>query len=150
MNRLLGFVYAAFAIALLLYASGCGPTLMAQSAPPPGRIASLGEDDGKYELDLSSGVAIAISCTDQRGPCKDVVIATEDESIAEVKGAAFGVLEKDAYTGATAGSAGVVIVGKKPGTTKVKIKTSDGSRTIKVTVLAPPATGSHSTAVARP
>ncbi len=133
---------------VVLLAAGCGPTFTAQSAPPPGRIAALDENGGHYDLDISSGVAIAISCYDN-GPCKQVVISTEDESIAAVKGAAFGAIERQPYVYGTATPAGVVIIGKAPGRTKVKIKTSEGSKTIHVTVLPQPAQGSHSTAVAR-
>ena len=41
MNRLLGFMWAVIAIALLFWASGCGPSLYSKSAPPPGRTAAL-------------------------------------------------------------------------------------------------------------
>jgi hypothetical protein len=147
-------MYVVVAIAAIFWMSGCGPTLTAQSSPPPGRIAALDSNDDKYDLDISSGVAIAISCYDD-GPCKNVVVSTEDESIAAVKGAAFGAIDKSqqpyphnaVYSGTYAHS-GVVIIGKKPGNTKVKIKTSDGSRTINVTVVAPPASGTASTIAA--
>ena len=148
MNRLLGFTYAVIAIALLFWASACGPSLYSQSAPPPGRTAALDENDGHYDLDISQGVAIAISCVHD-GPCKDVVISTEDEKIADVKGASLSTLERSAYTPHTSTPSGVVIVGKSPGKTKVRVKTSDGSKTINVTVLPPPAAGGHAT-VARP
>ena len=133
---------------LLLALVGCGPTLSAQSAPPPGRIASFDSNDDHYDLDLSQGVAIAISCYHD-GPCKNVVVSTEDESIVDVKGAAFGALEQIPYTYASITPAGIVLVGKAPGKTKVKVKTKDGSKTIHVTVLAPPVHGKHATAVAR-
>ena len=134
--------------ALVLALVGCGPTLAVHSSPPPGRIASFAANDDHYDVDLSQGVAIAITCHDG-GPCKNVVVSTTDASIVDVKGAAFGALERDPYRGAFT-PAGVVLVGKSPGRAKVKVKTSDGSKTIHVTVLAPPASGAHSTAVARP
>ena len=133
-------------LALLLPALvGCGPTLAAQSSPPPGRIASFEPNDDHYDLDLSQGVAIAISCYDD-GPCKNVVVSTDDEAIVDVKGAAFGALEQNPYTYQTLTPAGVVLVGKHPGKTKVKVKTKDGSKTIHVTVIAPPRHGHRATA----
>lgn len=148
MNRLLGCVYAAVAVALLFWASGCGPWLSSQSEAPPGRTAALDENDGHYDLAISQGVAIAVGC-EHDGPCKDVVISTEDETIADVKAGSFSSREKQAYTLHTASPAGVVIIGKQAGKTRVKVKTAKGSKTIHVTVLAPPAIGQPAT-VARP
>ncbi|MBA3501707.1 MAG: hypothetical protein M4D80_07135 [Myxococcota bacterium] len=143
MNRLLGFMWAVIAIALLFWASGCGPLLYSQSAPPPGRTAALDENDGHYDLDISQGVAIAIAC-EHDGPCKDVVVTTENEAIADVKGASFSKLEKSAYTMYASTPAGIVIVGKSPGKTRVKVKTNDGTKTVNVHVLAPPLAGEPS------
>ena len=119
---------------------GCGPYLYARTAPPPGRTAAFDEDDGKYYLSVSQGVAIAINCVDG-GPCKNVVVSTENESIADVKGAASGSMEYAPYSSVGAVPSTVVIIGKNPGKTIVKVKTSDGSKTIIVTVVPPPATG---------
>lgn len=130
------------AILLLALFAACGPSLYAQTAPPPGRTASLDENDGHYDLNLSQGVAIAISCIHD-GPCKDVVVSTENEAIADVKGAAFGALEHATYGPQTYTSSGIVVIGKNPGKTKVRVKTAKGSKTINVTVLAPPAAGEH-------
>ena len=117
------------AVLLASLLAACGPTLTAQSSAPPGRMASFDDNDGHYDLDISQGVAIAISCY-YEGPCKDVVVATDDESIADVKGASLE------------GTSSLVIVGKAPGVTRVKVKTSKGDKTIHVKVLAPPAAGS--------
>lgn len=144
MKRVLGFIYAACAIGLVLWASGCGPSLYAQSAPPPGRTAYLEENDDHYDLELSQGVAIAVSCVHD-GPCKDVVVSTADAAIADVKGAAFGTLERNPYTLVAAAPAGIVIIGKQPGKTKVQVKTAKGQRTIHVHVLPPPAVGEPAT-----
>jgi hypothetical protein len=145
MNRLISFIYAVCAIALLVWASGCGPILSAQSLPPPGRIAAFQENDGHYDLELSQGVAIAISCYND-GACQDVVVATGDENIADVAGASIGAnaLAAGIVDGGrsmrypTATTSGFVIVGKNPGKTKVKVKTSKGGKTINVNVVAPP------------
>jgi hypothetical protein len=135
---------------LLVVLAACGPNFTAQSAPPPGRMARLDEVKSHYELDISAGVAIAISCYDS-GPCKNVVVSTEDASIADVKGAAFGQLQKNEWNrNATWTDAGIVIIGKAPGKTKVKVKTKDGDKTFIVNVVAPPLVGAPNTAVARP
>ena len=127
--------------------AACGPTLSAHSGPPPGRIAAFSANDDHYDLDLSQGVAISIRC-EHDGPCKDVVVSTSDESIVGVKGATFGAIDLP-YAYGTVTPAGVVLVGRAPGKAKVKVKTAKGSKTIRVTVVPPPALGEHAT-VARP
>lgn len=135
-------------ILILVALAACGPTLYSRSAPPPGRTAALDENDGRYDLAISQGVAIAIGCQ-HHGPCKGVVISTEDETIADVKGGSFSSRDEQTYTLHTMTPAGVVIIGKQPGKTRVKVKTAKGSKTIHVTVLPPPAIGQPAT-VARP
>lgn len=132
-------------LALLLAA--CGPTLSARSGPPPGRIAAFSANDDHYDLDLSQGVAISIGC-EHHGPCKDVVVSTSDEAIVGVKGATFGAIDQP-YGYGTVTPAGVVLVGRTPGKAKVVVKTADGNKTIRVTVVPAPALGEHAT-VARP
>ena len=129
----------------VLGASGCGPFLSAQSLPPPGRTAAFDADDD--HLTLSQGVAIVLSCY-HGGPCRDVVVSTADASIADVKSASIGAnaLAAGAAGAAeprysTATTAGFVVVGKHPGTTKVKVKTSKGTKTIRVDVVPPPSVG---------
>ena len=137
MNRLLACMWTVIAVALLFWASGCGPVLSSQSVPPPGRIASFDSNDGHYDLDITQGVAIAISC-DHDGPCKDVVVMTADASIADVRGASVTSTERDPHMLRMLTPASIVIVGKAPGKTRVKVKTKKGSKTIHVHVLAPP------------
>ena len=135
---------------LAALAAACGPTLTARSSPPPGRIASFAANEGHYDLELSQGVAIVIGC-EHGGPCKNVRVSSTDATIVDVRGATFGALEQAplGYVPATT-PAGVVLVGKAPGHAKVKVKTSDGSKTIHVTVVEPPVLGSPASAVARP
>ena len=88
------------AAALLLaaaLAAGCNPTLSAQSLAPPGRAARLDTIDGfwgikGYRLELSKGVAIAVTCN-HGGPCGKLRVSSDDPSIAEVHDASFGVLQ---------------------------------------------------------
>jgi len=152
-NRLISFAWAILVIAFLIWASGCGPVLNAQSLPPPGRTAAFESNDGHYDLAISQGVAIAISCYHD-GACKNVVVSTDDAHTADVKGASVGVqalaaatnlVDRNAIRYSTASTAGFVIIGKNPGTTKVKVKTSNGNKTINVKVIAPPVAGAPAT-----
>src|SRR6185295_3740641 len=83
---------AAFALA------ACNPNLNAQSPAPPGRTARLDEVHGfwgtikSYRLELTRGVAIAITCT-SAGPCEHMKAVSDDPAIAEVRAASLGVLE---------------------------------------------------------
>lgn len=124
-------------------AAGCNPLLSAQSAAPPGRVAQLDEVTGfwgtvkSYRLELSQGVAVAVACH-HGGPCDRVVATSDDPAITEIHRAALGTLERSGFASQTASSA-VVLVGKAPGTTDVRIRTTSGTRTIRVTVVPPPA-----------
>ena len=128
--------------------AGCNPTLSAESLAPPGRAARLDEVTGffgnikSYRLELSKGVAIAVTCT-HGGPCGKLRATSDDPGIADVHDASFGVLRPNGgshlYPTNQATATAFVVVGKAPGTTKIRIKTDDGSRTIAVTILAPPA-----------
>lgn len=140
MNRL------ALALALAL-AAGCNPTLSAQSLAPPGRAARLDAVDGfwgikSYRLELSRGIAIAVTCN-HGGPCQKLHVTSDDTNIAEVHDASFGVLQPNggpAYAPqGQATATAFVVVGKSPGTTKLHVRTDDGGRTIAVTIAAPPA-----------
>jgi len=129
-------------------AAACNPTLSAESLAPPGRAARLDEVTGffgqikSYKLELSKGVAIAVTCT-QGGPCGKLRATSDDTAIAEVHDASFGVLRPSGgsphYPTNQATAAAFVVVGKSPGTTKIRIKTDDGGRTIAVTIVPPPA-----------
>lgn len=148
MNRI------AFCLALVL-AAGCNPTLSAQSLAPPGRAARLDAVSGfwgikSYKLELSRGIAIAVTCT-HGGPCAKLQVTSDDPAIAEVRDASFGVLQPSSgpryAPDNQATAAAFVVVGKAPGTTKLHVKTSDGGRTIAVTVAPPPARTAEATAV---
>lgn len=132
---------AAAATACLALAAGCNPILVAQSAAPPGRSARLDEVSGfwgikSYRMELSQGVALALTCY-QGGPCEQLSVVSENPGIAEVRRASLGTLERSGlYNRAPA--AAVVVVGKAPGTTRIKVRSKDGQRDIVVTVVPPP------------
>jgi hypothetical protein len=136
------------ALILIALAAGCNPTLSAQSMAPPGRAARLDAIDSfwgikGYRLALSKGVAIAVTCN-HGGPCGKLRVSSDDPSIAEVHDASLGVLQPS-HGGVYAPdnhatAAAFVVVGKAPGTTKVRVRTNDGGRTIDVTIVPPPAT----------
>ena len=139
MNRLALSLAAAAACAAL--AAGCNPVLVAQSAAPPGRSARLDEVRGfwglkSYRMELSQGVALALTCY-QGGPCEKLSVVSDNPAIAEVRRASLGTLERSGiYNQAPA--AALVVVGKAPGTTRVRVRSKDGHRDIVITVVAPP------------
>ncbi|MBA3458430.1 MAG: hypothetical protein H0T46_00595 [Deltaproteobacteria bacterium] len=134
------------ALIVLALAAGCNPTLSAQSLAPPGRAARLDTIDSfwgikGYRLALSKGVAIAVTCS-HGGPCAKLRVTSDDPAIAEVHDASLGVLQPS-HGGVyapdnQATAAAFVVVGKAPGTTKVRVRTDDGGRTIDVTIVPPP------------
>jgi hypothetical protein len=132
---------AALAIAAL---AGCHPTLYAESPAPPGRAARLDAVSGfwgvtGYRLELSQGVAFAVSCT-YGGPCEHLVATSDDRTIAEVRAASFATLRQAGFASAQLPVAAVVIVGKAPGATTIRLRSTSGDREVRVTVVPPPAT----------
>ncbi|MEO8702307.1 MAG: hypothetical protein ABI867_19840 [Kofleriaceae bacterium] len=148
MRHLIGVIYflCATAMVLLLASNtGCAPSLSAQSPAPPGRSARLDEVKGfwgvkSYRLELSTGVALAVTCY-SGGPCEKLIVTSDDPKVAEVRPASLGTLEKSGFAGNQQSAAGVVVVGKTAGTTKLHVKSKAGSREIAVTIVpAPPPT----------
>jgi hypothetical protein len=122
--------------------AGCDPLLSAQTPAPPGRTARLDPVTGfwgvvkSYRLDVSHGVALAVTCT-SGGPCEKLVATSENPAVAEVRPASLSLLQPaTSWNQQTA--AAFVVVGKTPGTTRIQLHTKDGSRTIAVTVDAAP------------
>lgn len=136
------------ALALL---GACAPVLMSESPAPPGRSARLDAVDGfwsikSYRLELSQGVAIAVSCY-RGGPCEKLAVTSDNPAVAEVKPASLGVLVPNgsALAGNRSTTAAFVVVGKQPGQTRVHVRSKDGGRELAVTVVPPPAQGSAAT-----
>ena len=136
---------------LALVLAGCNPYLTQQSVAPPGRAARLDEVRGfwglkHYRLELSEGVALALTC-DQAGPCEKTRVLSDDSAIAEVRPASLSKLEQVGFT-INAPSSAFVVVGKAPGTTKLHLTAKEGKREIVVTVVAPPPPANQQTVAA--
>lgn len=133
-----------YALLFVLALAACNPYIYQQSAAPPGRSARLDRVDGfwglkRYRLELSKGVAIALTCQ-QGGTCEKVHVLSENPAIAEVRPASLSALESVGYAGPQQPSSAFVVLGRAPGTTKLHVTTAQrGKRDIDVTVVAPPA-----------
>lgn len=126
----------------LAAAAGCLPTLRAESTAPPGRIARLDAETGfwgiqHYRVELSQGVALAVSC-EQLGPCEHLTASSDNPAIAEVRPAALTALRPAGWANQQPAAA-VVIIGKAPGNTAIRVDSKDGGRQIRVTIVRPPA-----------
>jgi DNA-binding NtrC family response regulator len=122
--------------------TGCLPSLVAESSPPPGRAARLDVDTGfwgwkHYRLELSHGVAVAIGC-EHGGPCAGLVATSDNPAVAEVRAASLTALRPAGFEGNRQPAATLVIVGKAPGSTTIRVRTKDGGRDLPVTVVAAP------------
>lgn len=144
-NQGRSFVGAAYLVvafaAIALFCSACGPTLIAQSTPPAGRVARLDPVNGfwglkSYRLELSSGVALALAC--YRGaPCEHLDV-TSDSANVEVRKASIGQLERNAFTGNAQPTSGFVVIGKTPGPANLIVRGSGKTRKVAITVVPPP------------
>jgi hypothetical protein len=143
------FAAAAALAASAALVAGCNPILTSQSVAPPGRAARLDEVRGfwgiqRYRMELTQGVALAVTCT-WGGPCERLEVTSDDPAIAEVRRASLGTLERAGFANRATSSA-MVVVGKSPGTTTVRVRAKEGHREIAVTVVAPPAASPAKTA----
>jgi len=120
---------------LLLLLAACDPRLYAASIPPPGTIGRLDSEDRFAEL--TQGAAIAFHC-DDAGPCRRARATSDNPEIAAVLPAALARLERDVTRDSMTPAATFVIVAKQPGTTRIRVTSSDGDTSLRVTVLPPP------------
>jgi hypothetical protein len=130
-------------VALITLAlASCGPWLDQHSVGPPGRSARLDSDVGfwgvrSYTIELSKGVAVALTC--YRGePCTQLRVSSDDPAIAEVRYGSLNALSSNSSFGSPASS--IVVIGKAPGSTVVRIRSEQGDRDVPVRVI--PAPGS--------
>jgi hypothetical protein len=141
------------AIAALTAITACHPMLAAESPAPPGRAARLDAVNGfwgvtGYRLKLSQGVALAVSCT-YGGPCEQLVATSDDPAIALVRAASLATLRPVGFAANQQPAAAVVIVGKAPGATTIRLRSKDGDRDVRVTVVPPPSSPAATATVAR-
>lgn len=146
---------APLALALL---AGCPPALTAQSTAPPSRAARLDAITGfwgieNYRLELSKGVAIAISCSNGK-PCEKMRATSDDPNVVEVREASISELEQQGNAFAARvyerqTMSALVAIGKTPGKTTIRVRSDDGGRDIYVTVIAPPMPAAQSTTTAK-
>jgi hypothetical protein len=125
----------------LVAGSGCLPSLIAESPPPPGRTARLDVDTGfwginHYRLELSQGVAVAIRC-EYGGPCAQLAASSDNPAVAEVRPATLSALRPAGIENRQP-TAALVVVGKAPGLTTIRVRSKDGGRDVPVTVVAAP------------
>lgn len=144
MKHLLGVSSCVVTLVIALAGTGCAPSLTAQSAAPPGRTARLDEVNGtwsvqSYRLELSSGIAIALTCY-AFSPCEKLVATSDDPKVAEVRAGSLGALERPSQS-----SAGMVIIGKAAGTTTVHVRSKAGTREIAVTIVPAPEASAQAT-----
>lgn len=119
---------------LALGVAGCEPTLSALTTPPPGREAEL--DTESDAVRISEGVALAIECRGQSGPCTALSLESDDPAVADAR-----VVFRDelAYSSSGPRSAtAFVVVGRRPGETRVRLTSDEGSRSLEVEVIAAP------------
>jgi hypothetical protein len=125
-------------IALALI-TGCGEvTVTGLTAPPPGKIALIDNED--RELAVSRGIAFAFECTATEGgysgPCRDASASSSDDTIAAIFPSYLDTLA-DAYDNGTAGPrnrTAFVVVGLATGSTTLHVSTSDGDVDVDVDV----------------
>jgi hypothetical protein len=144
MKRSVVVLLATLSLAVL---AGCPPALTAQSTAPPSRSARLDAITGfwgvtNYRLEISKGVAIAITCSNGK-PCEKMRATSDDPNVVEVRDASLAQLEQqgNAYMARTyerQTMSAMVAIGKSPGKTTIRVRSADGDRDIYVTVVAPP------------
>jgi hypothetical protein len=119
------------ALAIGLVASGCGPWFYSVTTPPPTRTAELNTKD--KTITLSPGVALGVIC-EKSGPCRNASATSDDPNIARILPAHLNHLHYAGFAG-NRQAATFVVVGITPGKTKVRVTSSDGDKTLTVTVL---------------
>jgi len=113
-------------------ATGCNPSFTAITAAPPGKVASLNDED--HEIVLSRGVAVAVECT-YEGPCGNMSAVSTDAAIAEVHTAYLDSLEEYAGREGRQNRSAFVVSGRAPGSAAITVRSSDGDVVFAVTVL---------------
>ena len=116
---------------IALLGSGCGPWFYSVTTPPPTRTASL--DTSRRKIELSPGVALGFIC-EKSGPCRNASAVSDDPSIARVFSAHLNHLHYAGLAGHRQATS-FVVVGVTPGKTTIRVRSSDGNKTLSVTVI---------------
>ena len=126
-------------LALSLCLGACGEvSFEAITTAPPDRVADLNEEEGT--ITLSRGVALAIECTSSgsghHGPCENMTRRVDDPRVALALPADVDELRDRYERGSvdTRQAAVLVVAGRAPGTTTVRVTTDRGGASFDVTV----------------
>jgi hypothetical protein len=119
-------------VVLVMGATACGPRFHAMTTPPPGRTAHLTEKNKfwggwKYGVRITEGTVLAVGCD-----CSRLSVSSDDSRLVTVMKA--HATNKNPATQRDARVASFVIVGLRPGKTRVRVHASNGNKTIPVTV----------------
>jgi len=131
--------------------SGCSSstTVSILTAPPPGRVASLDETNGAFEL--SRGVAIALECyeysaEEYSGPCRDLQVTVDDDTRAVILPAHLETLSttnrfEQGYSSidALAERAGAIVAGVTGGATQLTVASRSSALELTLIVADVPA-----------
>jgi hypothetical protein len=125
-------------VALALAASGAGcapPSFQAITTPPPFTQAELCDGasscGGDLTITLTSGVALAFTCTDSGGdPCTGVDATVADPTVATVLPAYLDALSGDGQP-----QSALVLVGVEVGDTTLAVTTDGGDVSFAVTIV---------------
>jgi hypothetical protein len=116
--------------------SGC-VHLSAVTTPPPTRTAEL--DDDNETIEVSAGAALGFECWHHAfwgaGPCPNATARTDDPNTARVYPAYIDQLVPDYRRRSMSEQVGFVVVGLRPGTTILRIKTDGTEDEYVVTVV---------------
>ena len=126
--------------------TGCDgdPTFTPVTNAPPGATADLhsNRSNNTHAIHITEGVAMAVECEDQKHrPCSFDGTTIEDSSIATFKRAYADLDQKEVYSRGVQQKSNLtrtvfVVAGKKPGTTKMTVRTGYGDVPITIEVLA--------------
>jgi len=132
------------AVAALVAGCDADPTFTPKTNAPPGATAEMhtNRSNDTYAIRITEGLAMAIECEDgKRRPCSFDGTRIDDDSIATFRRAYADLDQKLVYSRGTQQQSHLnrtvfVVAGKKPGTTKLVVRTGYGDVDVNVEVLA--------------
>ena len=142
--KIISSVRALASVAVLAFASGCGPSLTLVTPAPPNRVIEVDREHDRIEI--SEGVAVAVECH-RDGPCKDVrAVSTSPEIVGVYPAHIAAVRDRWGYA-SEANASSLALVGMKPGRTTIKVWAEGYTSEYSVVVL--PVAGVTPAGVAR-